>query len=84
SALAPEVRREPRLALDGGTNGLTIIKKIILKAQEHLLPGGVILFEAAPGQMPEIKTLLENHYFSGIRIRKDLAGWERVISGISG
>jgi len=80
SALAPEVRREPQLALDGGEDGLVLIRKIISQAQEHLSPGGVILLEADSGQMPDIKNLLATNGFSNTRIHKDLAGRDRVIS----
>jgi len=79
--LTPEVHREPRLALDGGRDGLKLIRKIISKAGDRLLPGGILLLEAAPEQMPEIKTLLEGHGFGDISIHRDLAGKERVISG---
>ena len=79
AALAPEVRREPALALDGGRDGLDLIRQIISQAGDYLHPNGALLLEAAPGQMPEIKALLAKHNFSGIRICKDLAGRDRVI-----
>ena len=79
--LAPEVRQEPKIALDGGADGLVLVRKIISRAPEHLHQGGVLLLEAAPEQMQEIKKLLEASGFIGIRIFKDLAGRERVISG---
>jgi len=80
--LAPEVRREPSLALDGGEDGLIIIRKIITQAPDHLLPGGVLLLEADPGQMPLIRKLFEAQGFGSINIRKDLAGRDRVISAL--
>ena len=80
-ALAPEVRREPRLALDGGKDGLELIRKIITQTPEYLLPGGVLLLEADAGQMSDIRALLETHGFTGVRIHKDLTGRDRVISG---
>ena len=79
-SLAPEVRREPPLALDGGEDGLLIIRKIVSQASDCLLPGGVLLLEASPEQMPVIRELLETEGFGGIKIRKDLAGRDRVIS----
>ena len=82
-ALAPEVRREPRLALDGGCDGMETIRKIIIQAPEHLFPGGVLLLEAAPEQMPAIRIILESHCFAGITIHRDLAGRDRVISAIT-
>ena len=78
--LSPEVRREPRLALDGGRDGLDLIRKIVSQAPEHLSPGGILLLEASPEQMPAIKTLLEKEHFNKIKIHKDLAGKDRVIS----
>ena len=82
-ALAPEVRMEPRLALDGGEDGLDLIRAIIISAKEHLLPGGILLLEASPGQMSEIRFLMEKYGYTSIKIHKDLAGMDRVISGMS-
>jgi len=82
-ALAPEVRREPRLALDGGGDGLDSIRRIISHAPERLLPKGLLFLEADPGQMPAIRMLLEGNNFSRIRIYKDLAGRDRVVSALS-
>ena len=81
NTLAPEVQQEPRIALDGGEDGMDFIRKIISRAPEHLLPGGVLLLEADPKQMPAIRCLLETRGFSNIRLHNDLAGRERVISG---
>ena len=78
--LAPEVRREPDIALDGGEDGLCVIGKIIMQAQAYLFPGGALLLEAGTIQMPTIRTLLETHGFVGIRVQKDLTGRDRVIS----
>ncbi|MDR0496581.1 MAG: peptide chain release factor N(5)-glutamine methyltransferase [Treponema sp.] len=80
STLTPEIQREPRLALDGGTDGLELIRRIISGAYDHLLPGGILLLEADPGQMAAISGLLETHSFHGIKLHKDLSGRERVIS----
>ena len=79
--LAPEVQLEPRVALDGGEDGLALIRQIIEGAPAHLLPGGVLLLEADPGQMPRIRELLATNGFTGVRLHSDLAGRERVISG---
>jgi ribosomal protein L3 glutamine methyltransferase len=43
--LAPEFKQEPRLALDGGTDGLAIIRKLLRQAPDRLAPGGVVLLE---------------------------------------
>jgi len=44
-ALAPEFRREPRLALDGGGDGLDIIRKLLRQSRERLMPHGVVMIE---------------------------------------
>ena len=80
SALSPEVRREPELALNGGEDGLKVIKKIISQGPDHLLPGGRLFIEAAPGQMQAIRYLLSEHAYIGIGVYKDLSDRERVIS----
>jgi release factor glutamine methyltransferase len=80
--LAPEVRREPRIALDGGSDGLDLIRPIIAGAPEHLREGGLLLLEADPRQMPAITALFTQRGYGDIRIFRDLAGDPRVIGGI--
>ena len=82
AGLKPEVRNEPLLALDGGEDGLEIIRKIIPLSKKFLIKGGILLFEAIPEQMPQIKTLFEQNFFSDIKIRKDLSRQDRVISAV--
>jgi ribosomal protein L3 glutamine methyltransferase len=43
--LAPEFKQEPSLALDGGADGLAIIRKLLRQARDRLAPGGVVLLE---------------------------------------
>jgi release factor glutamine methyltransferase len=81
NTLSAEVQKEPRIALDGGESGLDIIKRIIKGAPGYLQQGGVLLMEADPRQMSEIKGLLEIDGFKDIMIFKDLSGSERVIKG---
>jgi release factor glutamine methyltransferase len=79
--LAPEVRREPLLALDGGKDGLGIILPLITAAPRYLYPGGRLCLEADPRQMAAIAEILKAKGL-GIRLYKDLAGLDRVISGV--
>jgi len=79
--LPPEVQREPRLALDGGVDGLGIIKEIIVRAQEYLEPRGTLLLEAAPEQMKSVSGELEKNRYINIKTYNDLSGLERVIEG---
>jgi release factor glutamine methyltransferase len=79
--LPREVRGEPRLALDGGADGLDLIRALIAGAPDHLFSGGVLLLEADPRQMPRIASLLEHQGFLDIQTYRDLSGAERVIGG---
>ncbi|MDR0589923.1 MAG: peptide chain release factor N(5)-glutamine methyltransferase [Spirochaetaceae bacterium] len=80
--LAPEVRREPRIALDGGHDGLDLIRPIIAEAPEHLRPGGLLLLEADPGQIPAVTALLTQGGYGDIEVFPDLSGQDRVIGGL--
>lgn len=81
SSLSKEVQMEPFLALDGGANGLDIIRDLISAASKKINSGGRIFLEAGPEQMPEITKLLEKSGFTDIEITRDLARLDRVIGG---
>jgi len=75
---------EPALALEGGIDGLDLVKKLIEQSRDRLEKNGYLIMEAATVQMPAIKELLEQHGFGNIRIFPDLAGRDRVIEGRTG
>jgi release factor glutamine methyltransferase len=77
--LQPEVAyHEPRLALDGGEDGLTAIRYLINTAPAYLQSQGLWLIEMMAGQAPQVETLLrEQGSYDAIQIFKDLAGIER-------
>ena len=79
--LSREVRKEPRIALDGGKSGLVVIERVISGAPDYLQRGGALLLEADPRQMEDISLLLEKNGFTGINIYRDLSGQKRVIGG---
>lgn len=58
SALQREVRCEPRLALDGGDDGLALYRRIAEGAAEHLNPGGAVYLEVGLGQAAAVLALL--------------------------
>lgn len=81
--LMPEVRSfEPMEALDGREDGLYFYRKIIASCPEYLKPGGRVLFEIGYDQGRAVSGLLEEAGFGEIRIVKDLAGNDRVVSGM--
>ena len=79
--LMPEVKNEPRLALDGGYDGLDIIRHIIKEAPLYLENNGYLVLEADPSQMETIADLMKANGFSEPLLHKDLAGHNRVIAG---
>ena len=48
--LPEEYRREPALALDGGSDGLDVVRRILASARAHLTPGGVVVIEVGGGR----------------------------------
>jgi release factor glutamine methyltransferase len=79
--LPREVRFEPLLALDGGGDGLDLIRRIVEDAPAFLQSGGRLLMEADPRQMPEIALILEKKGYRHIGLHRDLSGLDRVIEG---
>jgi len=72
--LQPEVKDfEPRAALDGGDDGLDVIRRIASEAKNYLNPKGYLIFEFGFGQSAEIKKLLKKNGYSNIRILNDYA-----------
>jgi release factor glutamine methyltransferase len=78
--LQPEVRDfEPRLALDGGPDGLAAYRALCAQARRALKPGGSLAFEVGQGQAPHVAALLHQAGFDRVETRHDLAGIERVV-----
>jgi release factor glutamine methyltransferase len=78
--LQKEVLREPRLALDGGEDGLEFYRSIISEAPAYLKPGGHILFEVGFGQAESVKEIIGSRGgFTVESILKDFNGIDRVI-----
>ena len=82
ASLPPEVsRHEPRAALDGGPDGLAVIRRIVAGAPAVLRPAGLLLMEIGEEQAGPVASLMAAEGFSGIRARRDLNGVERYIGG---
>jgi len=77
--LQKEVLKEPRMALDGGEDGLDFYRKIIEGAPLHLNPGGHLLLEIGFGQANEVKEMVESGGFKALAIDKDFNGIDRVV-----
>jgi len=79
--LAKEVQQEPRLALDGGEDGLDLIRRIIIQSQVLLNEGGAIFLESDPEQILSIQELLKNQGYHVIDSYPDLSGTLRCTKG---
>jgi release factor glutamine methyltransferase len=81
--LMPDVRDfEPRLALDGGADGLDLVRRIVGGARSHLTVGGILAVEVGHDQAPRTRELFEQAGFREISVRRDYGGRERVVSGL--
>lgn len=80
--LAPEVAKwEPRLALDGGPDGLAPYRRIIADLPRLLSPRGAFAFEVGRGQAEAVQALAEAQGLTTSTPRLDLAGIPRVVAG---
>ncbi len=80
ATLAPEVKNyDPRLALDGGVDGLQSYRRLAELAPQLLEDGGYIVLEAGYGQAADIAALFVAQGLQMCAIRKDLGGVDRCI-----
>ena len=81
STLQPEVRQEPALALDGGPDGLDLIRRLLTQAESKLKDSGIILLEMDPDQIPVVQELAIQHFPEGsTSVEEDLAGMDRILT----
>jgi release factor glutamine methyltransferase len=81
--LAPEVRSEPWLALDGGADGLDLVRALVAMAPGILAPGGTLVLEIGDGQAQATAELCRAASLHDVRVRADLGGVDRVVSGLA-
>ena len=80
--LAPEVKDyEPHLALDGGDDGLDIIRRIITGASDHLVRGGQLFLEIGYDQGESVSALMQDAGFADVEVIPDYADLDRVVHG---
>lgn len=82
--LQPEVKHyEPRLALDGGIDGLDFYREISSKAMKYLRNDGLLAYEIGYDQGEAVKDIMLDEGFKNIEILKDLQGLDRVVLGFN-
>lgn len=81
AAAPPEVAGwEPRAALDGGPDGLAVIRRLLTMAPDWLHPNGVLLVEIGASQGPEALNLARHHFPQArIEVARDYAGLDRLL-----
>lgn len=77
--LQREVRLEPQGALDGGADGLAVIRRLLNDAPKFLRSGGYLVFEVGIDQADAIKQLAEQTAWELVEIRSDLQGIPRTV-----
>lgn len=70
---------DPRLALDGGEDGLDFYRKIAAQAPKYLNKGGTLLLEIGQGQFSDVKKLLSENGFTNIQSKKDYSKITRIV-----
>ena len=80
--LMPEVRDyEPRIALDGGEDGLDFYRRIAIESPAHLNGGGRLYLEIGCDQGDAVQELLLQRGFREVNVVQDYAGLDRVVYG---
>ena len=72
---------EPRMALDGGKDGLDYFRTVAVNWGKVLRPGGTLLFEVGIGQADRVKQILAQEGYEHIAVHRDLVGIPRVVEG---
>jgi len=79
--LSAEVRREPHLALDGGADGLALLRRVVEGARRFLIPGGLLAMEIGETQGAAVRELLQSAGYADARVEKDLERRDRMAFG---
>jgi release factor glutamine methyltransferase len=82
--LSREVRHDPLLALDGGADGLDLLRRLIPPASARLSSGGHLLLEIGAGQSEAVIDLLAGHNYRDIKALPDYQGVLRFVEAVHG
>lgn len=81
--LQEEVKNyEPKIALEGGLDGLDFYRRIIPESKCYLYQGGLLILEIGYDQNIQVRNMMEREGFINIKTLKDLQGFDRVVLGI--
>ena len=82
--LSREVQHDPVIALDGGADGLDVIRRLIAGAPPHLKPGARVFLEIGVSQSREVADLFQKEKYRDILIENDYQGVERFVNATYG
>jgi release factor glutamine methyltransferase len=68
---------EPLIALDGGTDGLVLFRRLFAMVRDRVAPGGTLLLEIGMGQADDLRSLAGPG--ASVLVERDLSGLERVV-----
>ena len=77
--LSREVQHDPLMALDGGKDGLDVIRRLVGQAPSRLKPEGRVFLEIGISQSGGVVDVLEKEKFSDISVEKDYQGVQRFV-----
>jgi release factor glutamine methyltransferase len=72
---------EPHLALDGGADGLDLVREIAERARGHLKPSGLLALEIGADQGEQALAVLRQQGYAEVELARDLGERDRVVSG---
>ncbi len=79
--LAPEVRRDPEVALRGGARGTEIMERFLRESKAHANPGAVVAMEFGEGQGASLMNAARSAGWQSVETHRDLEGLERFLTG---
>lgn len=80
--LQDEVRLfDPRIALDGGADGLYFYREILRQSAGYIEDGGTLMFETGCEQGEAVASFMKSAGYEDVRVKKDLSGLDRVVRG---
>lgn len=79
--LSPEVKNEPKIALDGGEDGLRFYRILAEKAKDYLEKNGILAVEIGYNQRENVTQIFENAGFCEVYAKRDFAGNDRIVVG---
>ncbi len=83
ASLSREVRREPAGALDGGHDGLALVRRLVPEAARRLRPGGALVMEIHESHADAAPALCRDAGFASAELRRDLAGLPRFVVAVA-